>query len=100
MTQFRSPGAVPARGLSWGERGRRVGVSLLTGLVAVPVLGAAAAGAAPAGPDASVIVRHAAGAEARAERSVERLGGEVGRDLDLIDSFTAQIPAAAVAHLE
>ena len=86
------------RGLSWGERGRRAGVSLLGGLLAVPVLGAVA-GAAPAGPDASVIVRHQVGAEAAAERSVERAGGEVGRDLDLIDSFTAEVPASSVARL-
>jgi serine protease AprX len=87
------------RGVSWGERGRKAGVSLLSGLLAVPVLGAVAAGASPAGPDASLIVRHRAGAEALAERSVERLGGEVGRDLDLIDSFTAEVPASSVARL-
>ena len=91
--------AVPARGVSWGERGRKVGVSLLTGLLGVPLVGAAAAGASPAAPEASVIVRHRAGAEAVAERSVEQLGGEVGRDLDLIDSFTAEVPADAVAGL-
>src|SRR4051794_27485244 len=91
--------AVPARGLSWGERGRRAGVSLLTGLLGVPLLGAAAAGATPAGPEASVIVRHRAGAEAVAERSVETLGGAVGRELDLIDSFAAEVPADAVARL-
>ena len=103
MTQSLSPpgtGAPVTRGVSWGERGRKAGVSLLTGLLGVPLVGAAAAGAAPASPDASVIVRHAAGAEARAERSVERLGGEVGRDLDLIDSFTAEVPSDAVALLE
>src|SRR5215216_2911215 len=88
------------RGLSWGERSRKAGVSLLTGLLAVPVLGAGAAGASPAGPETAVIVRHRAGAEALAERSVEQLGGEVGRDLDLIDSFTAEVPADAVARLE
>ena len=88
------------RGLSWGERGRAAGASLLTGLLAVPVLGATAAGAtSPASPDASVIVRHRAGAEAVAERSVELVGGAVGRDLDLIDSFTAEVPADAVARL-
>ena len=70
MTQSLAP-----RGVSWGERGRKAGVSLLTGLLAVPVLGAVAAGASPAGPETSVIVRHQVGAEALAERSVERLGG-------------------------
>ncbi len=102
MTQLSPPtgtGAPVTRGVSWGERGRRAGVSLLTGLLGVPLVGAAAAGAAPASADASVIVRHRAGAEAVAERSVERLGGEVGRDLDLIDSFTAELPADAVARL-
>ena len=94
------PGTPVTRGVSWGERGRKAGISLLTGLLGVPLVGAAAAGAAPAGPDVSVIVRPAAGAEARAERSVERLGGEVGRDLDLIDSFTAEVPADAVALLQ
>ncbi|MCI3948394.1 MAG: peptidase and in kexin sedolisin [Acidimicrobiales bacterium] len=99
MTQSLSPGAVPARGVSWGERGRRAGASVLTGLVAVPLFGAAAAGAAPAADDLSVIVRHRGGAEAVAERSVELAGGDVGRSLDLIDSFTAEVPADAVARL-
>ena len=99
MTQSPSPGAVPARGVSWGERGRRAGASVLTGLVAVPLFGAAAAGAAPAADDLSVIVRHRGGAEAVAERSVELAGGDVGRSLDLIDSFTAEVPADAVARL-
>ncbi len=98
MTLSPSPAPV-ARGVSWGERGRMVGVSLLTGLVAVPLLGATGAGAAPSGPGTSVIVRHAAGAEALAERSVERAGGEIGRDLDLIDAFTAEVPGSALARL-
>src|SRR4051812_43259948 len=98
---FAPPGttAVPTRGLSWGERGRKAGVSLVAGLLGVPVLGAVAAGATPVGPEASVIVRHRAGAEAVAERSVEQLGGDVGRELELIDSFTAEVPADAVARL-
>jgi serine protease AprX len=95
MTQSLAP-----RGVSWGERRRQAGVAVLSGLLAVPVLGATAAGASPAGPETAVIVRHQAGAEAQAERSVERLGGQVGRDLDLIDSFTAELPADAVARLE
>ncbi len=99
MTQSLHSGAEPARGVSWGERGRMVGVSLLTGLLGVPLVGAAAAGAAPLGAETSVIVRHRAGAEAQAERSVELVGGDVGRDLDLIDSFTAEVPADAVAGL-
>jgi serine protease AprX len=95
MTQSLAP-----RGVSWGERSRKAGVALLSGLLAVTVLGAAAAGAAPSGPEASVIIRHQVGAETLAELSVERLGGEVGRDLDLIDSFTAEVPADAVARLQ
>jgi len=52
MTQTLAP-----RGLSWGERGRKAGVALLTGLLAVPVVGAAAAGATPAPPEAPAAQR-------------------------------------------
>ena len=89
----------PTRGVSWGERRRQVGVTLLTGLLGVPLLGASAAGAAGA-PETSVIVRHDRGGEGAATAAVERLGGAVGRQLDLIDSFSAEVPADAVARLE
>ena len=89
----------PTRGVSWGERRRQVGVTLLTGLLGVPLLGATAAGATSA-PETSVIVRHDTGAEAAATAAVARLGGHVERQLDLIDSFTAEVPANAVARLQ
>jgi serine protease AprX len=88
----------PIRGVSWGERGRKAGVALVAGLVAVPLFGSVA-GAASTEADVSVIVRHRAGAEARAERSVELAGGAVGRDLDLIDSFSAEVPTGSLARL-
>jgi len=88
----------PIRGVSWGERGRRAGAAVVAGLVAVPLFGSVA-GASPAEADASVIVRHRAGAEALAERSVELAGGEVGRDLGLISSFTAEVPTGSLARL-
>ncbi len=91
----------PTRGVSWGERGRTAGAALVAGLVAVPLFGvtgaAAASGASAA--DASVIVRHRPGAEAVAEAAVERLGGTVGRDLDLISSFGAEVPGDALGAL-
>src|SRR5215210_4226769 len=87
MTQSLAP-----RGVSWGERGRKAGVSLLSGLLAVPVLGAVAAGAAPAGPDASVLVRHRAGAE----RSVTLRGSRWRADEDRGRSLAETLNAAEV----
>ena len=76
--------------------------------VVVPVVTAlavllAGAGGASAGPRAievaDVIVREAAGHHADAVRSVERLGGQPGRRLSLVESFEAHLPARATAAL-
>ena len=47
----------------------------------------------------SVIVREVPGRHAAAARSVERLGGVVGRPLSVIGGFQASLPGSAVASL-
>ncbi len=53
----------------------------------------------PAGPMASVIVRAVPGAEASVERAVGKLGGRIGRQLGIINGFTAKVPAHRVPSL-
>jgi serine protease AprX len=47
----------------------------------------------------SVVVEAEAGAVVAAAREVERLGGQVGRQLRVINGFTALVPAGQVGHL-
>ena len=49
--------------------------------------------------EARVIVQTAPGSGARVEQQVERLGGEVTRDLPLIGGFAATLPSAALSAL-
>jgi subtilisin family serine protease len=50
-------------------------------------------------PPVSVIVRARPGAATRLKRDVIRLGGTVGRDLAIIDGFSAKVPARALPRL-
>ncbi|MGH2756062.1 MAG: S8 family serine peptidase [Actinomycetota bacterium] len=47
----------------------------------------------------SVIVRETTGADAVAERTVRRLGGDVDRRIDIIDGFSALIPRSALSTI-
>ena len=47
-----------------------------------------------------VIVRELSGSLDGPERAVERLGGEVGRHISIIDGFVARVPAGGVELLE
>jgi len=70
-----------------------VAVAALAGAWSIP---APASGAGLVG----VIVREVPGHHAEAVRSVERLGGDAGRRLALIDGFAARLPLRAAAALQ
>ena len=73
-------------------------------LVLTATLGPASIAAAqPEGEDRQasvmVIVRATAGMSAEAEEAVESLGGNVGRDLRIINGFVARVPASTLTSL-
>ena len=68
--------------------------AVLAGGLTTPV--AAAPAAVDQGPMVDVIVRELDGSGDAPERLVERLGGEVGLRIELIDGFAASVPAAGL----
>jgi serine protease AprX len=78
--------------------GRTFGL-LLALACALPATAAFAAPAAAATPGGvvPVIVRYAPAERAAAERAVAAAGGTVGTGLDLVESFTATVPASRLA---
>lgn len=95
----RKPGI--AFGLSWdhGKRTRTAALILafLT-TIALTLPTAVPASAAPS-PLVPVIVRETPGSGDAAEASVERLGGTVGDQLEIIGGFAADLPAEAMSIL-
>ena len=84
-----------------GSRTIRLLAVAVVATVVVAMLPAAAGGAtSPAdGGLVSVIVQAQPGAVAAAAGQVERLGGQVGRQLSIIGGFTASVPANQVEQL-
>lgn len=75
---------------------------MLAALLVAALLGGSQQAPAPAGVAAErvpVIVRQAPGAGGAPEALVEQAGGTVGRQLAIIDGFTAEVPRAALARL-
>src|SRR5207237_1019441 len=96
-----------ANGISWGgarSRLHRAAAAALGAALAAPLAG----GLAPPGTTArapstqmmSVIVQRAAGVSGAAERAVTRAGGKIGRQIGIIDGFTAKVPADKVSGLQ
>ena len=87
-------GAVGGRGIRW------VAVAVLAAVVVamVPPVAGTASSAAAAGP-VSVIVQAEPGALVAAARLVTQVGGQVGRQLEVINGFTALVPAGQVDRL-
>ena len=88
-------------GVVGGSWLRRLAVAVLAVVVlavVAPVAGAAssAAGGQPVG----VIVQAEPGAVAAAARQIQDLGGRVGRQLGVINGFTALVPAGQVGRLQ
>jgi serine protease AprX len=83
-----------------GRTTRLVALAALIAL-AMAMLPAVAVGAGPAAGErlVSVIVQARPGALEAAAREVERFGGRAGRRLQVINGFTAQLPAGQVARL-
>jgi subtilisin family serine protease len=89
----------PGFGVTWGGvplQARRALTVAVATLVAAGVSGPATASAATLTSSAdtvSVIVREVTGAGDAPERAVSAYGGTVGRQLDIIGGFTADVPA-------
>jgi hypothetical protein len=87
-------GAVGGRGIRW------LAVAVLAAMVVAMLPPAAGtARSATDGRLVSVIVQARPGGLTSAAREVERFGGRVGRRLQVINGFTAQLPAGQVAGL-
>jgi serine protease AprX len=87
---------------AWRPAGRPAFAVLAVALVAALTGGTSGTRAAQAGaPEArvSVIVRQLPGAGDAPETLVEQAGGTVGRQLGIIDGFTAVLPRTALARL-
>jgi serine protease AprX len=81
-----------------GRASRRLLIALLVPLVLAA--GASVPGSpAATGPLVSVIVRTTSGAERAVEGTVARLGGNVERQLRIIEGFAARIPQSALGSL-
>ncbi|MDQ4124267.1 MAG: S8 family serine peptidase [Actinomycetota bacterium] len=92
-----------AYGISWNDSKKgqflaAVGLSL--GLLFASVPGAGQQLALATSEMVDVIVRELPGAGDAPEQMVEDLGGDVGRQIKLIDGFTATVPEAALPALE
>ncbi|MDH3248038.1 MAG: S8 family serine peptidase, partial [Acidimicrobiia bacterium] len=85
------------RALSW-ERHNTRGTALMAVIALVASLFISAAGPAAAAPEGTLdlIVRETSPASETAETLVERLGGVVTANLDIIGGFSASVPAGAL----
>ena len=68
-------------------------LAILTALCVAP------GSSARAGDLVPVLIREARGAGTEAERAVEDLGGTVGRHIEIVESFAAEVPRAALGAL-
>ncbi|MFD2093323.1 S8 family serine peptidase [Blastococcus deserti] len=95
----------PSYGVTWGgvpRHARRAMTVAVATLVAAGLTGPAVASAATLTSSAdpvSVIVRESAGSGNAPERAVSAFGGSVGRPLDIIGGFTAEVPADRIEAL-
>ena len=91
----------PGYGVTWGglplytRRAMTVAVATLVaaGLAGPTAASAATTTTASSADQLSVIVRESDGAGNAPERAVAAFGGTVGRELDILGGFTAQVPA-------
>ena len=90
--------ATPTPGVRWDFR-RRVALAALVTIL-LTVAGMPAAADAAATPSIPVIVRAVPGATDSVQRAVVALGGTVRAQLGLIDAVAAELPAADVERLE
>src|SRR5688500_16804510 len=98
------PASAPGFGVTWGGPPRAAGRALTVAAAAAMIAGmagpAVASTTTPGSAESeSVIVREAPDAGDRPERAVEAAGGSVVRQLSIIDSFSARIPADRLSAL-
>ena len=89
-------------GISWNDSKKGAFVALIGALLASSLLASpqGAQAAADGGTRVvSVIVREVRGTGARAEAVVKSVGGEVGRRIDIIRGFQAEVPADSLGRL-
>ena len=92
-------GVAALRGL--GSRGTRwLAVAVLAAVVVALLPPVAGLASSPAGGLVSVIVQARPGALVAAARQVEQVGGQVGRQLQVINGFSARMPAGQVSRLQ
>jgi serine protease AprX len=92
-------GAAALRGL--GSSGTRwLAVAVLAAVVVAMLPPVAGPASSSAGGLVSVIVQARHGALAAAAGQVEQVGGQVGRQLRVINGFTARVPAGQVSRLQ
>jgi serine protease AprX len=100
-----TPQDAPGYGVTWGGvpfQARRAMTVAVATLVAAGLAGPASAAAAEQASSAeqvSVVVRETPGAGNAPEQAVTAFGGSVGRQLEILGGFTAEIPADRVAAL-
>jgi serine protease AprX len=92
-----------AWGISWNDSKKgqylaAVGLSLGLLFASLPGLGQQMAQATS--EMVKVIVREVPGSGSAPEQMVEDLGGDVGRHIGIVDSFTATVPATSLSALE
>src|SRR6476620_2672283 len=95
-----TPPDAPSYGVTWGGvpfHARQVATVATAALIIAGLAGPATASAATtssssSAPEVSVIVRELAGAGNGPEKAVSAFGGSVGRQLDVIDGFSAKVP--------
>ena len=95
-----TPPDAPSYGVTWGGvpfHARQVATVATAALIIAGLAGPATASAATtssssSAPEVSVIVRELAGAGNGPEKAVSAFGGSVGRQLDVINGFSAKVP--------
>jgi subtilisin family serine protease len=89
-----------ARAISWGDEKKG---TALTALVCVAIammnLPSFSSVATDGSPTVSVIVRELPGSGDAPERAVRNLGGSVGRHIEIIDGFVAELPRGSLESL-
>ena len=83
-----------------GRRGRLLVVAVVAAVLAALLPPAAGTATSAGDGRRSVIVQAAPGAVTPAARLVTQVGGQVGRPLEVINGFTALVPAGQVDRLE
>jgi serine protease AprX len=94
-----------AFGITWDDSKKKgkQGRALIAAMLAVALLGVSGANVTAgraAGRLVSVIVRAIPGHHTDAARSVDEAGGIVGRELGIIDGFSALVPGSSIARLQ